>query len=252
MIKLTTDLRETAIAIAQDAGRAIMQVYADGFDVQIKDDGSPCHQCRPGANQVIEQGLQQLTPTCQSCPKNRHRWPGSSAATGARTGWSIRSTAPVNSSSATAFSVNIALIYQGAPAFGVVLAPVTGIVWHAMRGELAYRRQGSARHRAAHPHAGHRTAAGCCQPLAPLTGNRGSACRDGPHRDHRAGLVAEVLPDRRRWPGCLSAAGPDLRMGYRRRPVLHAAGARCYVGRDRRVVRYNRRETLLNGDLLPW
>ncbi|MRF92879.1 3'(2'),5'-bisphosphate nucleotidase CysQ, partial [Klebsiella quasipneumoniae] len=24
----------------------------------------------------------------------------------------------------------------------VVLAPVTGIVWHAMRGELAYRRQG--------------------------------------------------------------------------------------------------------------
>ena len=34
MIKLTTDLRETAIAIAQEAGQAIMQVYAGGFDVR--------------------------------------------------------------------------------------------------------------------------------------------------------------------------------------------------------------------------
>ena len=62
MIKLTTDLRETAIAIAQDAGRAIMQVYADGFDVQIKDDSSPVTSADLAANQVIEQGLQQLTP----------------------------------------------------------------------------------------------------------------------------------------------------------------------------------------------
>ena len=45
MIKLTTDLRETAIAIAQEAGQAIMQVYADGFEVQIKDDDSPVTAC---------------------------------------------------------------------------------------------------------------------------------------------------------------------------------------------------------------
>lgn len=62
MIKLTTDLRETAIAIAQEAGQAIMQVYAGGFDVRIKDDNSPVTAADLAANQVIEQGLQQLTP----------------------------------------------------------------------------------------------------------------------------------------------------------------------------------------------
>lgn len=40
MIKLTTDLRETVIAIAQDAAAAIMAVYATPFDVTIKSDHS--------------------------------------------------------------------------------------------------------------------------------------------------------------------------------------------------------------------
>ncbi|KAG1245315.1 hypothetical protein G6F68_015109 [Rhizopus microsporus] len=39
-----------------------MQVYAGGFDVRIKDDNSPVTAADLAANQVIEQGLQQLTP----------------------------------------------------------------------------------------------------------------------------------------------------------------------------------------------
>ncbi len=143
MIKLTTDLRETAIAIAQEAGQAIMQVYADGFEVQIKDDDSPVTAADLAANQVIELGLRQLTPdlpilseeSAQVPWEHRRHW-------GAY--WLVD---PLDGTREFVkrngeFSVNIALIYQGAPAFGVVLAPVTGIVWHAMRGELAYRRQG--------------------------------------------------------------------------------------------------------------
>jgi 3'(2'), 5'-bisphosphate nucleotidase len=53
MIKLTTDLRETVIAIAQDAAAAIMAVYATPFDVEIKSDHSPVTAADLGANQVI-------------------------------------------------------------------------------------------------------------------------------------------------------------------------------------------------------
>ena len=66
MIKLTTDLRETVIAIAQDAAAAIMAVYATPFDVEIKSDerGScvvdgflPCFQFQvTGGNVGSEDG----------------------------------------------------------------------------------------------------------------------------------------------------------------------------------------------------
>ena len=60
MIKLTTELRETAIAIAQEAGQAIMQIYSNGFDVTLKDDDSPVTAADLAADRVIQQGLRQL------------------------------------------------------------------------------------------------------------------------------------------------------------------------------------------------
>jgi len=106
MIKLTTDLRETAIAIAQEAGQAIMQVYADGFDVQIKDDNSPVTAADLAANQVIELGLRQLTPdlpilseeSAQVGWEQRRHWGAYWLGT--------RSTAPASSSSATVSSAS--------------------------------------------------------------------------------------------------------------------------------------------------
>ena len=41
MIRITADLRETVIAIARQAGAAIMEIYAGSFDVAHKDDASP-------------------------------------------------------------------------------------------------------------------------------------------------------------------------------------------------------------------
>ena len=39
--RLTTDLRETVIAIAQEAAAEVMQIYAGSFDVAMKQDDSP-------------------------------------------------------------------------------------------------------------------------------------------------------------------------------------------------------------------
>lgn len=261
MIKLTTDLRETAIAIAQEAGQAIMQVYADGFDVQIKDDNSPVTAADLAANQVIELGLRQLTldlpilseESAQVGWEQRRHW-------GAY--WLVD---PLDGTREFVkrngeFSVNIALIYQGAPAFGVVLAPVTGIVWHAMRGELAYRRQGL-----------HDTVLRTRTPAtAPL--------RVAASRSHRSpeteALLArmgriETIAQGSSLKFCRIAEG-GLDVYPRLGPtsewdtaagqcVLHAAGGAVLSAATGKPFRYNRRETLLNGDFialgdtsLPW
>ena len=60
--RLTTDLRETVIAIAREASAAIMQVYAAGFDVVLKDDRSPVTAADLAAHQCIVDGLARLTP----------------------------------------------------------------------------------------------------------------------------------------------------------------------------------------------
>ena len=62
MIRITADLRETVIAISRQAGAAIMEVYASGFEVAIKDDASPLTAADLAANRIIVEGLERLTP----------------------------------------------------------------------------------------------------------------------------------------------------------------------------------------------
>ncbi|MDV3468285.1 3'(2'),5'-bisphosphate nucleotidase CysQ [Stenotrophomonas sp. C3(2023)] len=259
--RLTTDLRETVIAIAHEAAAAIMQVYASGFDVTIKDDDSPVTAADLAAHACIARGLAQLTPDLPILSEEsehadwetRRHW-------GAY--WLVD---PLDGTREFIkrngeFSVNIALIYQGAPTFGVVLAPVTGLVWHAMRGEQAYRRQGL-----------HDTVLRTRAPAAaPL---RVAASRS--HRSARTTALLERMgPIETVAQGsslkfCRIAEG-DLDVYPRLGPtsewdtaagqcVLHAAGGAVLSAASGKPFRYNRRPTLLNEDFialgdthLPW
>lgn len=261
MIKLTTDLRETVIAIAQDAAAAIMAVYATPFDVTVKSDHSPVTAADLAAHDVIVRGLQQLTPDLPILSEEDAQVP-----------WEVRQhwgaywlVDPLDGTREFVkrndeFSVNIALIYQGAPAFGVVLAPTTGTVWHAMRGELAYRRQGM-----------HDTVLRTRTPAtAPLT--------VAASRSHRSAQTEALLA--RMGPIEVVAQGSSLKFCrlaegtldvYPRlgptaewdtaagQCVLHAAGGAVLSAASGKPFRYNRRESLLNGDFialgdtrLPW
>mgnify|MGYP001028195108 CR=1 FL=1 len=136
-------LREAVIGIARQAGAAIMQVYADGFDVEHKDDLSPLTSADLAAHHVIVHGLAQLTPDLPVLSEESAQLPWD-----ARRQWQdywlvdpldgTREFIKRNGE----FSVNIALIRDGAPVFGVVQAPVSDVVWHAMRGDGAWRREG--------------------------------------------------------------------------------------------------------------
>ncbi len=134
--------REAVIDIAQRAGVAIMQVYANGFDIERKDDDSPVTTADLAAHRLIVDGLAALTPDIPVLSEESAQLPWET-----RRHWSrywlvdpldgTREFIKRNGE----FSVNIALIVDGHAVFGVVQAPVTGVVWHAMRGDRAYRRE---------------------------------------------------------------------------------------------------------------
>ena len=142
-MRITVDLREAVIALARQAGAAIMEVYEKEFDVTHKEDASPLTAADLAAHRIIVEGLEKLTPDLPVLSEEsadvpwetRRHWPSY---------WLVD---PLDGTREFVkrngeFSVNIALIVQGAPTLGVVQSPVGGQVWHAVRGEQAYRRDG--------------------------------------------------------------------------------------------------------------
>ncbi|QNH11813.1 3'(2'),5'-bisphosphate nucleotidase CysQ [Xanthomonas sp. SI] len=261
MIRITADLRETVIAIAIDAAAAIMAVYATGFEVEHKADASPLTQADLAAHRIIVEGLERLTPDLPVLSEESAHIP-----------WDVREhwtsywlVDPLDGTREFVkrngeFSVNIALIHQGAPVFGVVQAPVDGRVWHAVRGEQAYRRDGF-----------RDTALNTRRPAgAPL---RVAASRS--HRDPRTDALllrmgeTEVIAQGSSLKFCRIADG-ELDVYPRFGPtsewdtaagqcVLQAAGGTLLAADTGKPFRYNRRESLLNGDFLalgdptlPW
>ena len=261
MTRITVDLRETVIAIARQAGAAIMEIYGSGFEVTHKDDASPLTAADLAAHRIIVDGLERLTPELPVLSEEsaavpwetRRLWPSY---------WLVD---PLDGTREFIkrngeFSVNIALIVQGTPAMGVVQAPVGGLVWHAVRGEQAYRRDGQRDEplRARAP------------ATAPL---RVAASRS--HRDPRTqevlgrmGEIEEVALGSSLKFCRIAEGGLDVypRFGPTSewdtaagQCVLHAAGGALLAADTGKPFRYNRRETLLNGDFialgdteLPW
>lgn len=113
--------------ICQEAGDAIMEVYQrDDFDVQAKGDDSPVTAADLAAHRVIEKGLNQLNPTIPQLSEEaddisfttRRNW---------ELFWCID---PLDGTKEfirrnDEFTVNIALIQDGAPILGIIHLPPT-------------------------------------------------------------------------------------------------------------------------------
>ena len=113
------------VALAQDAGRAILEVYSTDFEVQSKSDESPLTQADLAANRRIVVGLRRLTPDLPIISEEsglpgyeeRRKW---------ECYWLID---PLDGTREFVnrngeFTVNIALIDKNRPVFGVVHVPV--------------------------------------------------------------------------------------------------------------------------------
>ena len=132
-------LLQQVSAIARDAAKAILQVYRDDFEVQRKDDQSPVTAADLAAQQVIIAGLARLDPVLPVISEEARTLPWLQRREWRRY-WLVD---PLDGTREFIkrngeFTVNIALIEDHQAILGVVLAPVTGELYAAARGQRAW------------------------------------------------------------------------------------------------------------------
>ena len=138
---------EKVVAIAKEAGDAIMKIYARDFTVEYKDDKSPLTEADLKSNEIICNALNSTLniqhPTFQSIPilseenkaedyEVRKHW---------EYYWCID---PIDGTKEFIkkngeFTVNIALIHKDTPVLGVVYAPALGEMYFAQKDQGAFK-----------------------------------------------------------------------------------------------------------------
>ncbi|RUL73954.1 3'(2'),5'-bisphosphate nucleotidase CysQ [Dyella choica] len=126
-------------ALARDAGEAIMAIYREDFEVEIKADFSPLTAADLAAQNVIAAGLAQLDPRLPLVSEEASQLPWQERRVWSRY-WLVD---PLDGTREFVkrngeFTVNIALVENGRPVLGAVLAPVTEELFAAARGQGAW------------------------------------------------------------------------------------------------------------------
>jgi 3'(2'), 5'-bisphosphate nucleotidase len=137
-------LRDACTELAEAAAREIMRIYAGDVVVQDKADKSPLTEADGAAEAVILAGLRQLTPGTVIIAEEEVA-SGRVPSLNDSPFWLVD---PLDGTKEFIkrngeFTVNIALIEDGRPTLGIVLAPATGTLWRGVAGLGADKRVGS-------------------------------------------------------------------------------------------------------------
>ncbi|MFB9066594.1 3'(2'),5'-bisphosphate nucleotidase CysQ [Pseudofulvimonas gallinarii] len=141
------DFAAEACRLARAAGQAILAVYRRDFDVAIKDDHSPLTEADLASHRLLVDGLSAIAPglpvvseesAVQVPAVERLRWPRY---------WLVD---PLDGTREfikrnDEFTVNIALVENRRPVFGIVHAPALDELAWAARGVGAWHEQGGIR-----------------------------------------------------------------------------------------------------------
>jgi 3'(2'), 5'-bisphosphate nucleotidase len=247
------ELGEELTPIAVRAGAAIMRIYDAGFTVQHKEDDSPLTLADLESQRVIIDGLKALAPDIPILSEESAQAPWSE-----RRSWrDLWVVDPLDGTREFVkrngeFTVNIALVQNHEPVLGVVVAPALGLLYWGARGVGAFRRG----------HDGAQVAIRISSPETPLrvVGSRSHASKETQVYLARLGpYVLRGIGSSLKF--CLVACGEaDLypRFGPTSewdtaagQALLEAAGG--HVTRlDGHRLRYNCRESVLNGDFLAF
>ena len=258
-MRVDAGLRDGVAALAQQASQKILAVYADAFDVARKGDASPLTEADLASHRCIVDGLTALTPDIPVLSEE-----SSDAHKARRRDWSrLWLVDPLDGTREFVkrngeFCICIALIEGDTAVFGMVQQPVSGLLWYGAPGQGACRREN-----------------GVDVPLhyrraeGPL---RIAASRS--HRDARTQALIDRIGDVDTVP-CGSALkfcriaegaidlyprfGPTSEWDTAAGQAIVEGVGGAVVDRQGRPFRYNRRDTLLNGDFmamgdpaLPW
>jgi len=125
-IQITSELIEQLIEISKDAGKAIMEVYNSNFRHQIKEDLSPLTKADTLSNNIICEKLKVITPDIPILSEENSDIPFN-----IRSSWEqywlvdpLDGTKEFIKKNGE-FTVNIALIENNTPIFGIIHVPVT-------------------------------------------------------------------------------------------------------------------------------
>ncbi|MFM4941368.1 3'(2'),5'-bisphosphate nucleotidase CysQ [Aeromonas enteropelogenes] len=126
--------------VARAAGEAIMAIYSQPFAIEYKRDESPLTAADKGAHEVIVRALARLMPDIPVLSEE-----SGPQVMAERLGWRrywlvdpLDGTKEFVSRNGE-FTVNIALIEEGAPRWGLVYAPVLDKLWYGGKGLGAWR-----------------------------------------------------------------------------------------------------------------
>lgn len=141
---VAVDLRLAVIALAREAGRATMPYYDGSLaaDVREKDNRTPVTLADEVAHDILVAGLRQIDPGTPVISEeaeaasfdSRRDW---------RRFWLVD---PLDGTKEfikrrAEFTVNVALIEDGEPVLGVVLAPALDLLYWAVKGGGAWREE---------------------------------------------------------------------------------------------------------------
>ena len=136
-------LRDATTIIAEEAASEIMRIYAGDHGVRDKDDRSPVTDADHAAEAVILAGLRKLTPDAVIIAEEEVA-AGRIPSLDGKPFWLVD---PLDGNKEFIkrngeFTVNIALVENGRPILGIVLAPATETLWRGAKGLGAEKREG--------------------------------------------------------------------------------------------------------------
>ena len=247
------DLAAALMPTVARAGEAIMRIYEEGFTVQRKDDNSPLTLADLESQRIIIDGLREVTPgvpilseeSAQAPWSERQYW---------RELWVVD---PLDGTREFVkrngeFTINIALVVDHEPLLGIIAAPALGLLYWGAAGAGA--------------HTQHRDTAPASIKVSPVQ----SPLRVVGSRSHTSAETANYL--QRFPPHVLTGVGSSLKFCllaegkaelYPRfgptsewdtaagQAVLEAAGGQV-TRLDRHRLRYNCRESVINGDFIAF
>lgn len=254
---MTRDLHELlldTVALAREAGRAVLGVYASSFTVQAKADRSPLTEADLRSQEILLRGLKRLAPEVPVLSEEAEPVP---RATRARWDW-LWVVDPLDGTREFVqrngeFTVNVALVHGHRPVLGVVHAPALERDYYACEGYGAFRstRDGAGQ--------GLRASLPAAQPPR-VVGSRshrgtsldGFLARLGPHEMVAVGsslkfcLLAEGHADV--YPRLGPTSEWDTAAGQ---CILEQAGGHV-VDLDGHPLQYNARDSLLNPHFIAY
>ena len=136
-------LRDATTIIAEEAASEIMRIYAGDHGVRDKDDRSPVTDADHAAEAVILAGLRKLTPDAVIIAEEEVA-AGRIPSLDGKAFWLVD---PLDGTKEFIkrngeFTVIIALVENGRPILGIVLAPATETLWRGAKGLGAEKREG--------------------------------------------------------------------------------------------------------------